>query len=344
MQGLINNTSLKILPIVIKKISYILPFLSFLAAHSSYSDEPSKSSLPIIAITQIVQHGSLDQEYKGILSALKDAGYEDGKTMKLVFANAQGNLSTASLIADQFTSIHPSVVIAISTPSAQTLVKPMRDREVPLVFTAVTDPLEAKLVTTLSTRPEGVTGVSDALSPGPQLDLVLKLVPHAQNIGVVYNSGETNSAKAVQQLQEEATKRGLTLVTATADKSSEILSSTTKLVGKVDAIYVPNDNTAVASIEIIAQLGKKFKIPVFAGDVGSVERGAVAAQAYDRVVLGKAAGDLAVKILKGKKAGDLAIETDHPLLLMVNLKAAEEMGVTIPNDVKDKAKLIGETS
>jgi putative ABC transport system substrate-binding protein len=346
MQSLLVNTSLNTSQLIKKNISIILSFFAFsLFSWSLQADEPSKLSLPVVVvITQIVQHASLDQEYQGILAALKDAGYEDGKTMQLVFANAQGSLQTAGLIADKFASLHPTVAVAISTPSAQTLGNKLKDQKIPLVFTAVTDPLDAKLVTTLGKRPEAVTGVSDALLPGPQLELIQKLIPQVKTIGIVYNPGETNSTEAVQQLLEEAKKRGLSLVLATADKSSEVITSTNKLIGKVDAIYIPNDNTAVSSIEIIVSIGKKHKIPVFAGDVGSIERGAVAAQAYDRLTLGREAGGLVAKILKGEKAGDLIIAKEHPLVLMINLKSAQEMGVTIPEDMKGKAKLLGEKS
>jgi putative ABC transport system substrate-binding protein len=345
MQGLLINTVLNTTRYIQKNISSVLTFLVFsLLISPLIASEPSKPPLPLVVISQIVQHGSLNQEYAGIIDELKQAGYIDGETIRIDYQNAQGSIATSNLIADKFASQQPTVAIAISTPSAQTMLSPMREQHVPLVFTAVTDPLEAKLVTSLSSRPETVTGVSDALLPGAQLDLIQKLVPQVKNIGVVYNPGEINSTKAVQQLKEEATKRGLTLIMATADKSSEVISATTKLIGKVDAIYVPNDNTAVASIEVIVTLGKKFKIPVFAGDVGSVERGAVVARAYDRITLGKAAGALAVKILKGEKAGELAVETDHPLVLFINPKSAQEMGITIPDDVMKDAKIIGEKS
>lgn len=341
MQGPLINTVLN-LDYFLKKLSLILFLFTFsLLPWPLNAGDTSKPSRPIVAISQIVQHVSLDQEREGLIAALKEAGYEDGKTITLVYANAQGNMATANLIASSFASQKPTVAVAISTPSTQTLLKIMKDHQVPLVFTAVTDPLEAKLVTTLEARPEEVTGVSDALLPGPQLDLIQQLVPSVQKIGVIYNPGESNSVKAVRQLQDEAEKRSLILVLTTADKSSDVVPATTKLIGTVDAIYVPNDNTAVASMESIITIGRKYKIPVFAGDAGSVERGAVAAQAYDRTVLGRKVGELVIKILKGLKAGDLVIETNHPLVLMVNGKSAQEMGVTIPDVIKSKAIMMG---
>jgi putative ABC transport system substrate-binding protein len=343
MQGPIINTALNLIRSIQKNISLILSFLAFsLYTCPLNADESPPPLLPLVVISQIVQHVSLDQEREGILAALKDAGYIDGKTVKIIYENAQGNMSTASLIAGNFASRKPTVAIAISTPSAQTLLKPMMDQQIPLVFTAVTDPLEAKLVTCLEKRPEAVTGVRDGLMVGSQLDLIQRLLPSVKDIGIVYNPGETNSVKAVQQLKAEAASRGLTLVLATADKSSEFISATTKLMKNVDAIYIPNDNTAVAAMESIVALGKKYKMPVFAGDAGSVERGALAAQAYDRVVLGRKAGALAVKILKGEKAGDLIVETNHPLVLMINLKSAQEIGITIPDEINNQAKIIGD--
>lgn len=343
MQGLIINTALILTRSIQKNISLILSFLTFsLFTCPLNAEEPQSSSLPLVVISQIVQHISLDQEREGILAALKDAGYVDGKTVKIIYENAQGNMSTASLIANGFASRNPTVAIAISTPSAQTLLKPMMDQQVPLVFTAVTDPIEAKLITRLEERPEAITGISDALLVGSQMDLIQKLVPSVKNIGIIYNPGETNSVKAVQQLKAEAASRRLTLTLATADKSSDVVSAATKLMRNVDAIYIPNDNTAVAAMESIVNLGKKYKVPIFAGDAGSVERGALAAQAYDRVILGRKAGTLVVKILKGEKAGNLVVETNHPLVLMINLKSAHEMGVTIPDDIKNQAKNIGD--
>lgn len=346
MQNLLTNTALTLIHSIQKNISFVLSLFVFSLFSCSLKATDSKSlTIPVVVISQIVQHISLDQEREGIIAALKEAGYVDNETIKIIYENAQGNMATANLIASNFASRKPTVAIAISTPSAQTLLKPMNDQQVPLVFTAVTDPLKSKLVTTLAQRPEAVTGVSDALMPGPQLDLMQKLMPSVKNIGIVYSAGETNSVKAVGQLQAEAASRGLTLVLATADKSSDVISATTKLIGdKVDAIYIPNDNTAVAAMESIVTLGKKYKIPIFAGDAGSVERGALAAQAYDRGILGRQAGALVVKLLKGEKAGDLAVEVNHPLVLMINLKSAQEMGVSVPDDIKGQAKIIGGNS
>jgi putative tryptophan/tyrosine transport system substrate-binding protein len=218
----------------------------------------------------------------------------------------------------------------------------MADQQIPLVFTAVTDPIDAKLVSSLDPRPENVTGVSDALPMRPQLEMIKKLIPNLKTLGVIYNTSESNSVKAVEQLQAEAKLMGLTLDPVPAATSVAVVAAATQLAGKkVDAIFIPNDNTAVAAMESIVSVGKNSQIPIFAGDAGSVERGAIAAQAYDRTVLGRKAGALVVKILQGARAGDLKVETDHPLTLMINPKSAQEMGVSIPDDILEQAQIIG---
>jgi len=299
--------------------------------------------LPFVVISQFIQHISLDKEREGLIAALNEAGYKDGETMILLYKNAQGSLPLAQQIAVDFVSRNPAVAVAISTPSALSLQNALKDQKIPLVFTAVSDPLGSKLVTTLTARPESITGISDNLSANLQLDLVQKALPSLKTIGIVYNAGEINSVKAVQDLQQEAAKRNLTLKLATVEKSSEVSLVVNNLIGeKVEALYIPNDNTVVSAMESVVLLGKKFKVPVFAGDAGSIERGALAAYAYDRFKLGKKAGELVVKILKGQNAGDLVIETKHPLITMINLKSAEDMGVPIPEDLKNTAQIIGE--
>lgn len=349
MHSLLNTTVLNSIYLIQKNISRILPFFLLPWLMSPIQADTS-SPLPVVVISQIVQHVSLDQEREGLIAALQEAGYEDGKTITLLYKNAQGSITTASQIASYFASQKPVVAVAISTPSAQTLIKPMVALQVPVVFTAVTDPLGAKLITTLDPRPEAVTGVSDALPVHSQLALIQKVLPTVKTIGIVYNAGETNSVESVRQLQEEAEKMGLTLVHSTASKSSDVIPAVEKLLKTVDAFYIPTDNTAVAAMESIVNLVKKFnkdqdvKRPVFAGDAGSVERGAIAAYAYDRKALGREAGNLVVRILKGQKAGDLPVATHHPLVLMVNLRSAEEMGITLPPDLVKEAKDLGEAA
>lgn len=331
----------------LKKVLISLTILILAALSVKYlsskkdSSQASKDNLPIIAITQIVEHPALDQEREGIIDTLANAGYIDGQTIKVVYQNAQGNIGTAAQITTQMISLKPKVVVALSTPSAQAALGPCLAQNIPLVFSTVTDPLGAKLVKDLNKRAEAVTGVSDNLQIESQIQLVQDFVPGLKTLGVIYNAGEVNSVKMVKAMHGEAQKRGIQIVEAVAGKTSDVATAMINLVGKVQAVYVPNDNTAVAAMNSIAQIGEKHKLPVFAGDTGSVKAGAIATRGYDRFVLGKKAGELILKVLKGTAPGDLPIEVNHPLTLVVNKESAEKMGITIPPALLQSAQIIG---
>lgn len=285
-------------------------------------------NMPVVAITQIIEHAALDTEREGILEALHQAGYVADKNIKIIYQNAQGSIPMASQIAHQIMSQQPSVVVALSTPSAQSVLGMITKNHVPLVFTAVTDPGQAKLVN----LPD-VTGVCDAVDLDIQLDLILKIMPKATRIGVIYNAGEPNSVVMVKGIQQKIDARHLVMIEAQANKSSEIGMAFQTLVGKVDVILIPNDNTAVAAMPQIVQLGIKNKIPVFALDQGSIENGAAAGYVVDRRTQGLKAGQMVVAILKGKTPKEISIVLESDPKLMVNAKSAAAMGLTIPADL-----------
>jgi len=202
-----------------------------------------------------------------------------------------------------------------------------------MLFTAVTDPVAAKLVSQSGASTARVTGVSDYLTPESQLEMVRKFVPHLKRLGFVYNPGEVNSLVALEQLKNRAGHYGVTIVPSPANSTGEIPSATTSLVGKVEAIYVPTDNTAVASIQAIVQIGIEHHIPVFAADIGSIERGAIAMAGYDRIALGRILGQMAVKILKGGSPKTIPVAMNHPIRLTINKEAAEKMRLPLPSNL-----------
>jgi putative tryptophan/tyrosine transport system substrate-binding protein len=315
-----------------------LHLLAFALCGMSFADDMPK--LPLVVITQIVEHDALTKEREGVVEALKDAGFENGKTVTILYENAQGNIATASQIAAGFSSRQPTVAVGISTPSAQSLIQPMAKQGIPVVFAAVTDPLEARLVSNLETHKENVTGVSDGLALQPQLELIQKLIPKARVIGVIYNPGEANSAKGVLKLQELAPEMGFSLVFATTARTSDTMSAVQSLVGKADAIFIPNDNTAMASIIGIVNFGRANGLPVFTPDYDSVEQGVLAVRAASHKAMGYKAGQMVVKILKGEKASNLPVDNNHKMDLAINASSAAHLGITIPEDLKKEAKLV----
>ncbi len=291
-----------------------------------------------VAVTAIVEHPALDAVRDGVRDELKAAGYEEGKNLRFEYESAQGNPGTAAQIARQFVGENPDVIVPISTPSAQAVVTATQD--IPVVFTAVTDPLSAKLIDDAK-RPGGnVTGMSDMSPIEQHLALIKEITPQARRVGVPYNPGEANAVTLLQRLELLAPMQDLVIVEAPASKSSDVLAAAQSLVGNVDVIYVPTDNTIVSALEAVIKVGIDNKIPVYAGDTDSVPRGAIAALGFNYYDVGRQTGRIVVRILKGENPGDIAIEGVEKTELYVNPGAAEKMGVTIPEAVIARAKQV----
>lgn len=291
-----------------------------------------------VAVTAIVEHPALDAARDGIKAELAAAGFIDGQNLRFLYESAQGNPATAAQIARKLAGEAPDVIVPISTPSAQAVVG--ATRTIPVVFTAVTDPLGAKLVKDLQHPGGNVTGMSDLSPIGQHLDLVKELVPKAQKLGVIYNPGEANSITLLELLRKEAPARGLTLVEAAAPKSADVLAAAQSLVGKADAIYVPTDNTVVTAFEAIVKVGRQNKLPVIAGDTDSVPRGAVAALGFNYGDVGRQTGRIVARVLKGEAPGDIPVEGVQITELVVNPAAAQAMGVELPEALLARAKTI----
>jgi len=289
-----------------------------------------------VAVTAIVEHPALDACRDGIRDELAAAGFEDGKNLKFVYESAQGNPGTATQIARKFVGEKPSVIVAISTPSAQAVVSATKD--IPVVFTAVTDPVGAQLVTNLEKPGGNVTGMSDMSPLDLHLALIREITPEAKKIGVPYNPGEANAVTLVELLKSLAPAAGFEIVEAAAPKSSDVLAAAQSLVGKVDVIYVPTDNTIVSALEAVIKVGIDNKIPVYAGDTDSVPRGAIAALGFNYYDVGRQTGKIVVRVLQGENPGDIPVEGVQITELYVNPGAAEKMGVTIPQEVIARAK------
>ena len=291
-----------------------------------------------VAVTAIVEHPALDAARDGIKEELAAAGYVDGQNLTFVYESAQGNPATAAQIARKLVGDAPTVIVPISTPSAQAVVG--ATKEIPVVFTAVTDPVGAKLVADPKHPGGNVTGMSDLSPIGKHLDLVKEIMPAAKTLGVIYNPGEANSLTLLELLKAEAPARGLAIEEAPAPKSSDVLPAAQSLVGNVDAIYVPTDNTVVTALEAIIQVGTQNKLPVFAGDTDSVPRGAIAALGFNYGDVGRQTGKIVVRVLKGEKPGEIPVEGVEITELFVNPGAAEAMGIKLPEAVVARAKTV----
>jgi putative ABC transport system substrate-binding protein len=233
---------------------------------------------------------------------------------------------------------NPTVIVPISTPSAQAVVAATQD--IPVVFTAVTDPLDAKLVTNMEKPGGNVTGMSDLAPIAKHLALIREILPNAKVIGMPYNPGEANGVALLKLVKKEAPALGFTVIEAPAAKSSDVMTATQSLIGKVDAIYVSTDNQIVSAFASVVKVGVDNQIPVFAGDTDSVARGAIAAIGFDYYDVGRQTGKIVARVLKGEKPGDIPVQGVETVQLYVNPGAAKAMGVAIPDAVLQRAKKI----
>jgi len=304
------------------------------AATLAQAEEPR-----VVAITQIVEHPALDAAYEGVKDELAERGYREGENLKVMHESAQGNSAIASQIARKFVGERPDVIVAIATPSAQTVAAAARN--IPVVFSAVTDPVSAKLVQSWEKPGANITGVSDMLPIDKHLDMIQRAMPDVQTIGTVYNPGEANAVALVELLEEKLAERGLKLEKGAATKTSEVLGAARSLVGKVDAIYLTTDNTVISAAEAVVSVGERADIPVFAADTATVERGAVAAMGFNYYKHGRQTGAMVARILEGASTADMPVEVMEELDLYVNPGAAERMGITLPEDlIKDATKVV----
>ncbi|MFF2274787.1 ABC transporter substrate-binding protein [Agromyces sp. NPDC058126] len=284
-----------------------------------------------IGISQIVQHPALDATREGFKQAFADAGYVEGEDITFDEQNAQGEQATATTIAAKFQTDGVDLVLAIATPTAQAAAQSIAD--IPVLFTAVTEPAEAGLVDSWEKPGGNVTGTSDLNPVEQQLELVTQVVPDAKTVGIVYSSGEVNSEVQVELAKEAADKLGLTIKEATVTNSSEVAQATESL-GDVDAIYIPTDNRVTEGLEAVVQIAEQKQIPLFGAEGGQVERGAVATYGIDYTELGYQTGKMAIEILEnGADPAEMPVETLDELSLIVNPAAAERQGVTLPEDL-----------
>lgn len=293
-----------------------------------------------ISVSQFVEHPALDAVLKGFQDYMKEKSIRVNYNVH----NAQANMATAVQIASQIMGEEPDLILTIATPTsqacAQALKKSPRMQKTPFLFTAVTDPLAAGLVTNLNRPGKNITGVSDLLPIDKHIGMVRKFFPNLKKLGVIYNAGEANSKVNANKIREEGKKLGFEVSDATVSKSSEVYQATKSLIGRVDAAFIPTDNTVVSALESAIKVCIRNKLPLFCADVDSVARGAVAAMGFDYYKHGYQTGAMAQRILEGENPANIPVETQKELQLHLNLKYAALMGVKVPEHILSAADKI----
>ncbi|MEG6615615.1 ABC transporter substrate-binding protein [Peptococcaceae bacterium 1198_IL3148] len=296
---------------------------------------PAQDSVNL-GVIQIVEHPSLDAAREGFMDALNDHGYVADENLVVDYHNAQGDQGNLQTIARKLVEDQNDLILAVATPSAVAMAN--ETSELPILITAVTDPVSAKLVKSKDKPETNITGTTDMNPVKDQLKLIKDLVPGAKKVGIIYNSSEINSQIQVDIADQSAPELGLELVKVTVTASSEVMQAAQSLVGRVDAIYLPTDNMVISSVSAVIKVAEDNDIPIIAGESESVEKGALATVGIDYYQLGRTTGEMAVRVINGEKPHDMAIQSQQGSDLTINLKAAERMGVNIPEDLKNKAK------
>jgi putative tryptophan/tyrosine transport system substrate-binding protein len=277
----------------------------------------------------------------GLLKGLKERGYEEGKNLKVDFKSAQANFGTAQQIARQFVGDRPDVIVPITTPVTQAVVAAAKDSDIPVVFSTVTDPLAAKIVTKYDKPGGHVSGVADPIPIQEMMDTVKEAVPNIKKLGLVYDPSLPNSISSVTQIKAVLSKMGIQAVDSAAMGLNNVPAAGQALAGKVDAIFVPNDTTVYAVFESLVKATQDATIPLFSAERRSVQRGAIATIGLDFVQMGKVTARMVDQVLKGAKAGDLDVidMTKEPgaLALYINKEAAEKIGLKLPPDMLKRA-------
>ncbi|MGI9888784.1 ABC transporter substrate-binding protein [Vibrio chagasii] len=288
-----------------------------------------------VSVSQVVDHPDLNATRMGLLEGLRAKGYESGKNLEFSYEMAEGNPAQAAKIARELVSENPHVLVGIATPSSQALVS--ATRSIPIVFTAVTDPIGARLVKQLEKPGRNVTGLSD-LSPIVQhVSLIKELLPEANSIGVVYNPAESNSVALVALLKKACRDFGYELHTEKALTIEDVESKAESLAKRSDVIYALTDNTVASGVEGLIEAANQEGTPVVAGATSYVGKGAIAGLGLDYYDVGVQTADYVAAILNGQKPGKLSVKTAQSSQLVVNLEAARELGVTVPSSIIERA-------
>lgn len=288
-----------------------------------------------VGIIQLMEHPSLDTIRTSIIEGLEEEGYVDGENIVIDYQNGQNDMSTMKNIAQKFVGDEVDVIVAIATPAAQAALSETTD--IPIVFAAITDPVDAELVDTLEAPGGNVTGTSDEVSAEQIMGLAKEITPGFKTIGALYNIGEDNSVSVVAGLKDFAAKNGYKVIESTVTNTSEVQQAAQYLADKVDVVFSPIDNTIASSMAVVTDIFNNADIPYYVSADSMVKDGGLATYGIDYTVLGDETAKMIADILGGADPATMAVKKMSDMSVYVNTDTAKEIGVEIPKAVLDKA-------
>lgn len=307
-----------------------------ITAGCSSSPESSEgaSDKVTVGVIQYAAHPSLDNCYEGFKQGLEEGGYKEGDNLTLEFQNAQGDVANADMAAKNMVSKKYNLITGIATPAAMSAYAAAKDSTIPVVFTAVSDPVSAKIVKSLEKPGANCTGTADVLPLEAQTKMIRAFLPEAKKIGVIYTTSEPNSISSLERFKTIAPTYGFEVVEAGVTNASEVAAAAQSLISKgVNCINNFTDNNVVDNLSTVLKAADDAKIPVFGSEIEQVKNGCLAAEGIDYVALGKETGKMAASILKGEaKAEDTPVEIVKDSAPVYNKQVMETLGLTLPQD------------
>lgn len=292
-----------------------------------------------IGIGQFAVHGSLDNCREGFIAGLAEEGFVEGENLTILSENAQADPGLAAQISTNFAGQGVDMICAIATPIAQSSYSVGRKNDIPVIFTAVTDPVAAELANEDGTPAGEITGTSDKLPVEQQLEMIRAILPDATKIGIMYTTSEVNSASTLAEYKEKAPEYGFEIIEAGVSATADIPLATDNILEQVDCLNNLTDNTVVSSLPLILSKANAKNIPVFGSEIEQVKIGCLAAMGLDYTDLGKQTGHMAAKVLKGEaKASEINFEVIEEAAFYGNAKVAENLSIEFPPELKDTAK------
>lgn len=303
------------------------------------NQQDKKETIQTVGILQFVSHPALDTITKGVKDALKDAGYQEGKNIKIIFQNGQADQSKLATMSQQLVDKKADVLVGVATPAALALANTTSD--IPIVLGAVTDPVGAKLVKDLDHPGRNITGVSDQPPVASQIKLGKELLPNAKTVGMLYSSTEANSKYQVEEATKAAENSGLNVKNYPVASTNEIAQTVQVMTQNVDFIYIPLDNTIANAMQAVVGEANKTKTPIITSVDTMVEQGGLATVGIDQYTLGKKTGEMVVQLLKGADPAVTPVYTFKEGVTVLNEKQAAFLGIQIPDELKNNAQIIG---
>ena len=300
--------------------------ISLISLHQLKADK--KKDVFRIGISQFITHQSLDATRKGFVDELAKQGYVEGKNIEIDLQNAQGEQRNLKTISQQLAE-SSDVVLAIATPSAQSLAN--TTQTTPVIFSAVTDPVSAKLVESREHPGGNVTGTSDQSSDAisTQINLIKKVLPKAKTIGILYTQSEPNSVVQKDEAKRLLEEKGFTVVEKTILDSNNVKAAAESLMAEVDMVFVPTDNIISSTMETVKQVSIKHKVPVFGGSTEMIAVGGLYNYGTNYEELGRQTARMLIRVLKGEKPENIAVELPEKLELHTNQEMADALGIDI---------------